>query len=623
MRNNGRIKQLLKNSGKKERFQLQVACSVTMFVTLLFAMFAFGLSDITNESLSDNDLQQLMGILSSVILVSIIAIVFFQWILSIQIKMLLDIRRQFSDSLLLMGTTKKKIVSIYMSEWCAMHIKALLFGGITSVLFYAVLASIFEIEEKSVPIKIIVIAIIIDTMLGLFTMGLQLFTSLKGNIIENIRNRNQYTKEKNISNRRIIIRLILALMALVCPIYISNSAVVRQISELSKLLSIVAIIILFDPIVRGIYIFIDAFSKKFKLFNLLIAEKISRGYFSRIKVSCMFLILSCTIFVGLHSMFNMVREAGEVIVNDNIKYNYVTTLKELNSEKMDSDKNTFYGLKTNAQTESGTNIFINGIDELYLESYEKINVVSGSENALQKLAEEKSNGIFMPELFASSDDIGKTIQISINGTEHEFQVVGLYYSNDFSELRCLVNIDYLRQELQVNSGGYNIIFSKGQETIINVGNTDTKVGMAQKSKDRAVNGTEIIEAITYLLLVCAIISLLTYYSLISSSNEKDIIRFQAAGMGINKTRKIYLLHAIFPVFLSGLFIIPITNLFTKICLYVMLSPYYFVQVEYSSIWSEALIIIMFAIISVFVQLFYLRKKGSKNDFIYTLKENAS
>ena len=57
-----KIGKLLKNSGKKERIQFWFASMVTVTATLLYTMFAFGLSDITNDSLSKNDVQQLQRV---------------------------------------------------------------------------------------------------------------------------------------------------------------------------------------------------------------------------------------------------------------------------------------------------------------------------------------------------------------------------------------------------------------------------------------------------------------------------------------------------------------------------------------------------------------------------------
>ena len=87
-----KIGRLLKNSGKKERIQFWFASMVTVTATLLYTMFAFGLSDITNDSLSKNDVQQLQGVLSSVILISKLQLCFFNgyWQHSCKIYLILE-----------------------------------------------------------------------------------------------------------------------------------------------------------------------------------------------------------------------------------------------------------------------------------------------------------------------------------------------------------------------------------------------------------------------------------------------------------------------------------------------------------------------------------------------------
>lgn len=42
----------------------------------------------------------------------------------------------------------------------------------------------------------------------------------------------------------------------------------------------------------------------------------------------------------------------------------------------------------------------------------------------------------------------------------------------------------------------------------------------RKSRERAVSGTEIVEAITYLLITCAVISLFIYYSFIAKAMKR-------------------------------------------------------------------------------------------------------
>lgn len=111
--------------------------------------------------------------------------------------------------------------------------------------------------------------------------------------------------------------------------------------------------------------------------------------------------------------------------------------KDIEVNDRESDSDTYYGLKIKSKTESGSNVFVSGIDSLYVNHFEKINVVKGSEEGLHKVLNENVNSILMPEIFAASSDIGKTIKINMEGKMYDFIVAGLYYSNDFSELIAL------------------------------------------------------------------------------------------------------------------------------------------------------------------------------------------
>lgn len=175
-----KIGKLLKNSGKKERIQFWFASMVTVTATLLYTMFAFGLSDITNDSLSKNDVQQLQGVLSSVILISIIAVMFFQWILATQLQNLFNIRKHFTEALLLMGTPHKKIVKIYVSELVQVHVSATLIGCVIGSSIYIVVANVLQIEERYVPVQIYLICVLIGILLNSYTIGSNLYKLFRG-----------------------------------------------------------------------------------------------------------------------------------------------------------------------------------------------------------------------------------------------------------------------------------------------------------------------------------------------------------------------------------------------------------------------------------------------------------
>ena len=613
-----KIGKLLKNSGKKERIQFWFASMVTVTATLLYTMFAFGLSDITNDSLSKNDVQQLQGVLSSIILISIIAVMFFQWILATQLQNLFNIRKHFTEALLLMGTPHKKIVKIYVSELVQVHVSATLIGCVIGSSIYIVVANVLQIEERYVPVHIYLICVLIGILLNSYTIGSNLYKLLRGNIVEKIRNGNDYIKTNKINVKGVLVRICIAAILVILMQYISVTSTVRQIVELSKICNILAGMILFDPIARGVYQLLYYMTKFMKSKDAFLSVVMSKSYFRKVKITCMFLILSCTLFVGLHSLFRMVRVSGENIVDKNIGYAYVLDKKDIEVNDRESDSDTYYGLKIKSKTESGSNVFVSGIDSLYVNHFEKINVVKGSEEGLNKVLNENANSILMPEIFAASSDIGKTIKINMEGKMYDFIVAGLYYSNDFSELNCFVNINYLKDTLHIGSNEHNIVFFNEGNSVSDK-NLLTKADIMRKSRERAVSGTEIVEAITYLLITCAVISLFIYYSFIAKSNEKDILRFQAMGMPYLQIIKIYIWNAVFPIIISGIFLLPITKKFTYICLYVMLSPYYFVGVKDSGIYSEIVLLLLFSLISIAVQMFYILRLKDRKNFIEELR----
>lgn len=91
------------------------------------------------------------------------------------------------------------------------------------------------------------------------------------------------------------------------------------------------------------------------------------------------------------------------------------------------------------------------------------------------------------------------------------------------------------------------------------------------------------------------------------------------GMPYLQIIKIYIWNAVFPIIISGIFLLPITKKFTYICLYVMLSPYYFVGVKDRGIYSEIVLLLLFSLISIAVQMFYILRLKDRKNFIEELR----
>ncbi len=119
--------------------------------------------------------------MSSIILISIIAVMFFQWILATQLQNLFNIRKHFTEALLLMGTPhKKKIVKIYVSELVQVHVSATLIGCVIGSIIYIVVANVLQIEERYVPVQIYLICVLIGILLNSYTIGSNLYKLFRG-----------------------------------------------------------------------------------------------------------------------------------------------------------------------------------------------------------------------------------------------------------------------------------------------------------------------------------------------------------------------------------------------------------------------------------------------------------
>lgn len=244
-----------------------------------------------------------------------------------QLQNLFNIRKHFTEALLLMGTPHKKIVKIYVSELVQVHVSATLIGCVIGSSIYIVVANVLQIEERYVPVQIYLICVLIGILLNSYTIGSNLYKLFRGNIVEKIRNGNDYIKTNKINVKGVLVRICIAAILVILMQYISVTSTVRQIVELSKICNILAGMILFDPIARGVYQLLYYMIKFMKSKDAFLSVVMSKSYFRKVKITCMFLILSCTLFVGLHSLFRMVRVSGENIVDKNIGYAYVLDKK--------------------------------------------------------------------------------------------------------------------------------------------------------------------------------------------------------------------------------------------------------------------------------------------------------
>ena len=124
----------------REKYFLIFSYMANVMVTCILIMIATGIKNITNESLSSSDMQQVQNIFTSIIAVSIIAIGFFQWIISMQFRALFESRKQFNNNMRLMGAPNKGLLKVYMIEMIRMQPVSVLMGSVLGEIVFRLLA---------------------------------------------------------------------------------------------------------------------------------------------------------------------------------------------------------------------------------------------------------------------------------------------------------------------------------------------------------------------------------------------------------------------------------------------------------------------------------------------------
>lgn len=72
---------------------------------------------------------------------------------------------------------------------------------------YIVVANVLQIEERYVPVQIYLICVLIGILLNSYTIGSNLYKLFRGNIVEKIRNGNDYIKTNKINVKGVLVRI--------------------------------------------------------------------------------------------------------------------------------------------------------------------------------------------------------------------------------------------------------------------------------------------------------------------------------------------------------------------------------------------------------------------------------
>jgi hypothetical protein len=546
----------LKLTGKGRRKALILAYILNIVIITFFLMVITGFKDTINESLSPNDYEQIVAILSSTIGISIVTIIFYQWIVITLFKSLYQSRQHFNTNIRLMGVKKIQLFSLYFKEFVSMQTVAIPFGVISGWMFYFLIAAAFNFQSKSVNVFSLWASPIIQFIIMFATIAITFVNLSKQDSLSRkiIRSNNTFTW----SNGRII-KTIIGIVILIVTTYLVITIHGSQTFYLLLLCYFIVGTLLFDLIFFlfnrfGYLISILTHSGSLRLSLLL-----SNGKFSKTRAISYMIIFSVAISVGLQSLWLTLRQAAYDSANNNIYYSAVETTDNLMDISSIKDNNTVYGLYYMAPKLGSNRVRILGVDSGFIiNKCETINIDKNlsdlTDQELKKdLDDPNWNGIIFPQSSIQPRNIGTEYKTKLNGIDVTFVIKGGNFPNNIGEFRCLVSRGYLEKVLgQTNK--VNTAFHMGNtyKKAFQNSSIQTKMDVVKISHDKSVQSTDLIEVIMYIILICALVMLLNYIYLVSLQDKGDIARMRAFGMSAGKVNFVYLFHFIFIIFISYL-----------------------------------------------------------------------
>lgn len=564
----------------KEKYFLQIAYIINVAVISVLVMIATGINNVTNDSLSASDLQQLENILSSVIFISALTIVFFQWVVSMQFRALFDSRKQFNNNMRLLGVSPKLLSTIYIRELFHMQPISITIGVVLGEFIYCILASVLGNPNKFIGIIQIAISICIHIVVITCCVLITYKKVAQKDVIVSMRTNDDRSSKYELN----IIKLVIGIVLLIISITMFFIDGPEETKPLALLGVCISIFMLFNAIVYGFHCLLLQIAKKTKKGVLIFSEMISIGYLKKSITVCKLIFFSVSLFLGMQMLYQNVRMCGLDVVEGNIKYQSTIWQEDGYYENIgineDEKKDMFCGLRYKTRNQ-GTVWYINGVDSNFFGNWENINFYELDEkndDIIAKFDNENWNGIILPENYVGSSDIGSDIVIEIEGKELNFKIAGSYYSNNLAHWNFYASRAYIQKELQ-REGKINIIYNKSAENVADIleknGVVETYNDIKNESYEQAVNGTTLIEMMSLVIIVCAILAFVNFIMLSSKNDVIDIAMLRGIGIETRRIYCIYLCEAISPIIISIIIAIPTAIIFAKCACLAVLDSYYF------------------------------------------------
>lgn len=571
------LERLFRQSEKAKQLRMLIAYLLNIIIISMFLMISTSIDNVVNEVLDPNQYEQVIAILFSIISISGITIFFFQWVICALFEALYESRRAFNINIRLAGLPKYKLYKLYFAELFTMQLKAVPLGLILSVLLYSMIAMAMNLPKTLLNVKSILLAISLHFLTILFSVTLSLHKANRFSPIELWRGKN---RNHNCYQIRVWdwIKAGMGIAILFIASYLN-----QFFHGLEKILVLVTVILCQNVLFIIVSKALEKVGDLCGIGKLVLSQIINIYSYKRTKVLINMITFSVVMTVGLQAAYLSSRIAAARVSESNIRYSAMITMKEPLLIAPEGKHGYLPLLKFNASSNIFPNIYIQGVNDAFLEKYEIIALndeLAGisTEELKRKIEDENWNGILLPQGQISGKDIGKSFIASINGREIKFVIEGGYFSNNYSELRCLVGNAFLENATGVE-GMANTVFVIGNEEIpdlgSNVASVQSKEELVKAGSDKVIRGTELIELAAGIIFLCSLVMLINYAYILSKEKQQDYVKLRAAGVPRNQVLLVFILHFGGMIVFSLLVALPCSGILASAACGEMLAPYYF------------------------------------------------
>ncbi len=576
------LKRMLLANPREKAF-LYTSYVLNIVVISIFIMIATWSSDLTNDTLTEGDYQQLMAVLTSIIFVAALSILFFQWLSAVLFKALYEARQRFNLNGRLMGLSRKGLFSLYLKELILLQVLVIPLGVPLARFAYGGLALLMDLEERVLPMDRVLPAVL--AFLGTTTLSLLFLLCREGRVplIERLRPQGP-GGGPGVSPRRAVLKFILGLILLafgqsgVLPLEGTLFWWIKLLAFPSLVLCLDLLILLYSRVLGGV-------AGALRSDLLFLGNKLFLSHFRKVRVVALAIILSLSFFLGLQSLFKTVRYTASQVVKENIFY-ASSNLFDIGSYGDPPRKENYLGLSFKTELRPQMFGYVNGIDSEFQGGFANIkvddqyNFYATKEELLAHLDSPDWNGLLFPQAqnFLSQEDIGKELLIDIDGKEVRFFVAGGYYFNRMDRIETFGSLSFLRGVLG-DPRAYNTVYrlEGGNQGPAPLGQplvSETKEEIVSKSYTKAVQGTDLVVLSALLIFFTALVLLANFLVFSARENSYNIVRLHSMGYPRWRSFLVFLTLVLLMVLLASILTLPLSFLLAQVGYNVTFGPGY-------------------------------------------------